>query len=111
MRAALAFLLITFHFCGMVWRAWRAPDTPRWLKLLLPFALIYALWPRDLIPDIIPGVGLLVDLLVILLAVVLLLRLTSRDVRWNGTQEGKRPKVIDARYRRLDNDGPSAENK
>lgn len=110
MRTILAFLLFVFHFFGMVWSAWRAPDTPGWLKLLLPFAFIYAFWPRDFIPDIIPGVGLLDDLLVILLAVVLLLRLTSGDVRWNGTKEEKRPKVIDARYRRLGNDDPPEGN-
>ncbi|MCH8207309.1 MAG: DUF1232 domain-containing protein [Chloroflexi bacterium] len=54
--------------------------TPRVAKLLLAFAIFYAVSPLDLIPDFIPVIGLLDDVIIVPGLIILALRLTPKDV-------------------------------
>ncbi|MGF1508270.1 MAG: YkvA family protein [Myxococcota bacterium] len=50
-----------------IWRALRNPKTPWGPKLLLLGALVYLIWPLDLVPDV-PFIGFLDDLGIFMLA-------------------------------------------
>ena len=55
--------------------------TPWYAKLLLVGALLYLLWPLDLLVDTVPFLGLVDDLTIAALLVSLALRLVPADVR------------------------------
>ena len=88
---------------------------PLGLKMLLPAALAYIVWPGDF--DFLPwGIGRIDDLLVLILAPVLFIALAPREVvaehlTGHGSQQsGPRPNdrpVIDGKYRISDDDRPS----
>jgi uncharacterized membrane protein YkvA (DUF1232 family) len=52
----------------LLWRAWRHPLAPRWLKPATLGLLFYIVWPWDLIPDVIPVLGQLDDAVLVPLA-------------------------------------------
>src|SRR6185312_5360356 len=62
----------------LLWRAFRAPETPLWLKALMLLVPGYLLFPLDIIPDFIPIVGWLDDAVIIPLLVSLLVRLVPQ---------------------------------
>ena len=53
---------------------------PFGLKLILPAALVYLIWPRDIVPDMLPPLGQVDDILVVLVALVLFLALAPKDI-------------------------------
>ena len=57
-----------------LWEVFNSPNTPSSLKVLIIGALIYMVFPIDLVPDAIPILGLLDDVAVITYAFTLLLR-------------------------------------
>ncbi|MBM3941267.1 MAG: DUF1232 domain-containing protein [SAR202 cluster bacterium] len=64
-----------------VWRlVARHPRTPLAARLLLAFAVGYALLPFDLVPDFVPVLGVLDDVLLVGGPLLLALRLVPRDV-------------------------------
>lgn len=63
-----------------LYHAARDPRTPWAARLLVAFAVAYALSPIDLIPDFIPVLGMLDDLLLLPLLLALALRLIPEPV-------------------------------
>jgi uncharacterized membrane protein YkvA (DUF1232 family) len=58
----------------LAWRLFRDPRV-NWLKNAIPlFALLYFLWPIDILPDFFPGVGQLDDLGVVVACVLLMVQ-------------------------------------
>ena len=78
--------------------------TPLGLKLLLPLALVYALVPLDLVPDVVPLAGWADDIGVLLAAWWLLVQRGRRQVAEERSPQG-RPRVVEGRYRLLDDEG------
>lgn len=85
------------------------PRVPKRLKILPVAALLYLVWPFDLIPDFIPVLGQLDDLVVIVVLsgafiilspwpVVLELALGSDKIRAGTPRPGASP-TVEARYR------------
>jgi uncharacterized membrane protein YkvA (DUF1232 family) len=93
------------------WRLLRDPRVPDLFKLLLPgLALVYVLWPGDILPDIFPFFGQLDDVAVALLALRLFESFVPPSLlreHWDALRGRKRPhpeedsEVIDAEYRVL----------
>ena len=92
------FLTRIIRFCLLVWRLTFDKRVPLFLRALVPGALLYLIFPFDLLNDKIPVLGRLDDLLVIGLAVLLLVKLGPRyvvDARSGTGQNGARPPEID----------------
>jgi len=71
---------ITLHL-QLWWRLLRDPRVPRALKLLVPaLAVVYVLWPADLIPDLLPLIGQLDDAAILLLALTLFESLAPKEL-------------------------------
>lgn len=76
--------------------ALRDPRTPKAAKMLLGFAIRYALFPIDLIPDFIPLIGHLDDALIIPMLIRTALKLIPKEVMDDCRHELRsfaRPKV------------------
>ena len=97
-RLLLRFLTFRKELATL-WRAFRAPETPGHLKVLMLLVPLYLLSPIDLIPDVIPVLGWLDDLVVVPMLVSWIVRMLPQPapVRRN---EGD-GSVIDGDYRRL----------
>ena len=119
MRIALPFLLFLvprfmphlLRFVRLVWRLSFDKRVPLALRLLLPFAILYAISPIDLVRDTIPILGRFDDLIFIALALLLLVKLSPREAvdEHNGvTPSSDRPedndpnKVVDGTGRVID---------
>ena len=72
------FLPHILRFARLVWRLSFDRRVPLVLRLLLPLALLYAAWPRDLVPDSVPILGRFDDLIFIALALLLLVKLAPK---------------------------------
>ena len=95
----------------LAWRLLWDRRVPFYLKGLPVLALLYALLPRDLMPDILPAVGQLDDLAVAAVLLVAFVLLASRAVaadvirragRDAGRPQGKDPPTIEGRYRHIE---------
>ncbi len=60
----------------LVWRLFRDPEVPIYLKVLPLLSLVYLIWPLDLFQDFIPVLGQLDDLTALLLGFKLFVTLT-----------------------------------
>jgi uncharacterized membrane protein YkvA (DUF1232 family) len=65
----------------MLWRAFKHPHAPRWLRLGAVGLVLYLLSPVDLIPDVLPVVGLVDDLVLLPLGVRWLLKRLPQGIR------------------------------
>ena len=83
----------------MLWRAFLAPETPLWLKLLMLIVPLYLLSPLDILPDFIPILGWIDDIVVIPLLVSWLVSLLPQ--RTTTTRSDRNGTVIDGTARRL----------
>jgi uncharacterized membrane protein YkvA (DUF1232 family) len=84
MKNLLMFLPNMLHLCGRLMTDRRVPRTE---KLLLAGAIIYAISPLDLIPDMIPFVGQIDDVYLIALTLLRLINRTDERVvreHWRG---------------------------
>lgn len=84
MKNLLMFLPNMLHLCGRLIVDARVPRTE---KLLLAGAIVYAVTPLDLIPDMIPFVGQVDDVYLIALALLRLVNRTDERVvreHWRG---------------------------
>jgi uncharacterized membrane protein YkvA (DUF1232 family) len=64
----------------LVWYLFRDPEVPAYLKLLPVAAVLYALMPFDLIPDMIVGLGQLDDLTILLLGGKVFIEMSPPEV-------------------------------
>lgn len=108
---------------ALVWRLWqtvrlawpllRDSRVPLATKLVPPGALLYALFPVDMLPDFLPALGQFDDLTLLVLALLLFVRLCPQEVvrEHLAGPAGRRPKggsgqqggqVIDADYEILE---------
>lgn len=95
------------------WRLIGDPRVPETLKLLLPaLAVVYLLWPADLLTDIVPLLGQIDDVGLLLLAMSLFESLAPRHIVEEHLSQLRRPRVrqqpkqaegdvIDGEYRLL----------
>lgn len=80
----------------LVWRLLRDPRVPSWVKMIIPAAILYILFPIDLLPDLFVGLGQMDDLAIIALAILLFLQLVPASILKEHL-EGKQ--VVEATYR------------
>jgi len=66
-----------------LWKLFRHPETPWFVKMLAVAVVAYAVSPVDLIPDFIPVLGMLDDLVLIPLGIALVVRLTPQ-AQWQA---------------------------
>ncbi len=84
---------------GLLWRAFRATETPLHLKALMLLVPLYLLSPFDLIPDFIPLAGWLDDVVVIPMLVSWIISLLPKSAPVHP--RGRRgDDVIETTYRR-----------
>ncbi len=87
----------------LAWALLRDPRVPLWTKVLLPLAwVLYLLMPLDVLPDFFPLLGEIDDLMLFLFLVRLFIHLSPPDVVADvreRLQRGRRPQVIEGRYR------------
>ncbi|MHB0868281.1 MAG: YkvA family protein [Chloroflexota bacterium] len=108
---------------GILWRLWQAarlvwpllkdPRVPLVTKMVPPSALLYTIFPMDLLPDFLPALGQLDDLALLSLSLLLFIRLCPKEVvreHMEGSA-GRRPpgaggagegRVIDGDYEILE---------
>lgn len=97
----------------LVWRLLQDGRVPLRSKALIPAALLYLVWPLDILVDLLPFLGQVDDLTAIVLAVVLFLRSAPERVvaehrdaltgvwRRPGPRRGEAD-TIEGQYRVLD---------
>lgn len=85
---------------GLLWRAFRAQETPMHLKALMLLVPLYLLSPLDLIPDFIPLAGWLDDFVVIPMLVSWIVSMLPKaaPVQPRGRSGDD---IIETTYRRL----------
>jgi uncharacterized membrane protein YkvA (DUF1232 family) len=95
----------------LVWRLLTDRNVPTWVKLIPPLALLYLIFPIDLVPDPVLGLGQLDDLAIILLGIKLFIEMSPRSVVQHHRDDiaGSMPpepegEVVDASYRVLDDE-------
>ena len=59
------------RYLQLTFRLYRDGRTPFFAKALLWIALLYVIWPLDLIPDFIPILGQIDDLVVVIVFILL----------------------------------------
>lgn len=74
------FLREAWHQVRMVFKLLRDPKVPIYLKVLPFAAVLYLIWPIDLIADIIPGLGQLDDITILLVGSKIFIELAPQDV-------------------------------
>lgn len=118
----LALVLLLLQFTAvprLIVRLFLDRRVPLASKLVLPAALVYLLFPLDLVPDIIAPLGLIDDVVVLLGSILIFLTLAPahlvaehlRQIRGGARVGGKaadsqKPKapVVEGRYRIVDDD-------
>lgn len=97
----------------LVWRLLTDARVPGLTKLIVPAALVYVLFPIDVVPDLILGLGQLDDLGVVAVAITFFIELCPPDVVAEhrralaaGTSRRDAPdeNVIDGSYREVRDD-------
>ena len=85
---------------GLLWRAFRATETPLHLKALMLLVPLYLLSPIDLIPDFIPIAGWLDDIVIVPMLVSWIVSMLPKPVpvRPRGRASDG---VIETTYRKL----------
>lgn len=75
------------------WKDFRSPSVPKRIKLIPVLAIVYALSPIDVIPDVFVGLGQLDDVGIILLALKLFMSLSQPRIK-----AGKENKYKDEKF-------------
>jgi uncharacterized membrane protein YkvA (DUF1232 family) len=53
------------RYAKIYWLLFKDPRTPKISKIMVLSAIVYLIWPFDLIPDIVPFAGLIDELIII----------------------------------------------
>ncbi len=64
----------------LIWLLLKDERVPTMTKSVIPFSLMYLIWPVDIIADFIPVLGQLDDLGVLLLGMALFIKLSPHEV-------------------------------
>ncbi len=67
-------------YIGVLYLAFKHPETPWYAKLLIVIVVSYALSPIDLIPDFIPILGYLDDLILLPAGISIAIKLIPKNV-------------------------------
>lgn len=91
----------------LLMRMFSSHRVPTWVKLLIPLALVYFVFPRDLIPDFVPVLGIVDDILILSIAVYAVFRLLPRlrlaaDPQRNQRRGPDGKTIVDGDYELLD---------
>lgn len=98
----------------LLWRLYKDRRVPLSSKMVVPAAVLYLLFPVDLVPDFLPALGQFDDLTVLLLSLVVFVRLCPQEVvrehleamagrrRPQPGKDGTKGKVIDGQYEILE---------
>lgn len=82
---------------AILWRAFRASETPMHLKVLMMLVPLYLISPLDLVPDFIPFAGWLDDMVIVPLLVSWIVGMLPQRAKAARTAAGQ---VIETTYRR-----------
>lgn len=82
----------------LLWHAFRAPETPLYLKAATLFVVFYLVNPLDVIPEFLPFLGIVDDLILVPLMVSWIV---SRLPRRAEARTSRRDRTIDGTARRL----------
>ena len=74
------FLREVWQQIRMVFKLLRDPNVPIYLKVLPFAAILYLIWPIDLIADIVPGLGQLDDITILLVGAKVFIELAPPEV-------------------------------
>ena len=85
---------------GLLWRAFRASETPMHLKALMLLVPLYLVSPFDLVPDFIPFAGWLDDMVIVPLLVSWIAAMLPKPAPVHPRGRAG-DKVIDGSWRRL----------
>jgi len=118
---ALGFLAGLIKQIRLLWRLLNDPRVPAWVKTIPLVALLYLIFPIDLIPDPALGLGQLDDLAIILLGLKLFRdfsppavvrehedEILGKTSLWqvvkdkSGTRQKNQPPYVDAEYKVID---------
>ncbi len=114
MLGRIGSLLVFRRTLRLAWRLLKDRRVPLTTKLIVPGALLYAVFPVDLLPDFLPALGQLDDLTALLLSVLLFVRACpaalvrehleemSGRPRPSRGGDGRSGPVIDGKYEVLD---------
>ena len=69
-----------FRYITLIWRLEFDPRVNIVLRAVVPLALVYLVWPYDLIKDNIPLIGRADDLIILAMAVLILVKLAPPHV-------------------------------
>jgi len=88
----------------LAWRLLRDPRVPLWTKVVPVAALLYLIWPLDIVADVIPGLGQLDDITLLLVATEAFVRLCPRHLRSATGEPGPQEmgEVVEGEYRVVD---------
>ncbi len=64
----------------LVWRLMQDSRVPIFPKLIIPAAILYAISPIDLVPDMILGLGQIDDIAVLFFSISLFIEMCPRDI-------------------------------
>jgi uncharacterized membrane protein YkvA (DUF1232 family) len=79
-RSAFARIFLFRKEVGILWQAFRHPETPFHLKAAMLFVAFYLVNPIDLVPDFIPVLGWVDDLILVPLMVSWIVKLLPIEV-------------------------------
>ncbi len=98
-------LIELFKSLPTSWRLLRDPRMPLWTKTVPLGAVLYLLWPADLLVDPLLGLGQLDDVAVLLLAARLFIALAPPGLV--GGRQGEAPSIttIDIEPSKVDDEG------
>ncbi len=88
----------------LAWSLFRDPRVPLWTKAVPVAALLYLIWPLDIVTDVIPVLGQLDDITLLLVATEAFVRLCPRHL---GSATGESEpqemgEVVEGEYRVVD---------
>lgn len=96
-----------FNQIKLSWRLFRDPRVSLKVKIIPVLAVLYVLWPIDLIPDFIVGLGQIDDVAILAMAMRAMERMTPpeivaehRDILSGKQREGDRITITDYKIKK-----------
>lgn len=77
------------RYAKIYWYLFRDPRTPKLSKVMVLSAIVYLIWPFDLIPDVIPFAGFVDEIIVIPLLFYVATKFIPRNVVDDNKRKAK----------------------